>query len=86
MVELTFNVKEYESFLYSRNHVKGHLKPGDVPPPSLLGTLMGSLCGSLSPQPVQTSTCNTSVTVPIPPFSLKDTSPNGYLNRAGWSR
>lgn len=86
MYIMFFMVMELKSFLYSRNHGKGHLKPGDVPPPSLLGTLMGSLCGSLSPQPIQTSTCNTSVTVPIPSFNLKDTSPNGYLNRSGGSR
>lgn len=89
MVELTFSSKECVSFLYARNHGKGHPKPGDVPPSSVLGTLMDGLSGCLSPQPLQTSgtlTGTTSVTVSLPSFSLKDTSPNGYLSGTGWGR
>lgn len=89
MVELTFSSKECESFWPARNHVKGHPKPGDVPPSSVLGTLMNGLSGPLSPQPLQTSgalTVTTSVTEGGESFSLKDPSPNGYLSGAGWGR
>ncbi|XP_029287466.1 la-related protein 4 isoform X2 [Cottoperca gobio] len=63
----------------NRNHVKGHPKPGDVPPSSSMapGTLMDGLSG---PQPLQTS-----ATASLPSFSLKDMSPQatipgGYLS------
>lgn len=64
----------------SRNHVKGHPRPVDVPPSSSLapGTLMDGLSGPLSPQPLQTSgtlSGTTSEPVSLLSLSLKDPSP-----------
>ncbi|XP_034726475.1 la-related protein 4 isoform X1 [Etheostoma cragini] len=79
----------------NRNHVKGHPRPGGMPPSSLAPvTLMDSLSGPLSPQPLQTSgtpTCTTSATAPLPSFGLKDPSPqavlsSGYLSGAARAR
>lgn len=80
----------------NRNHVKGHPRPGDVPPSSSLapGTLIDGLSGPVSPQPLQASGMpagTTSATAPLPSFSLKDTSPqatipSGYLSGAARGR
>ncbi|XP_031177083.1 la-related protein 4 [Sander lucioperca] len=80
----------------NRNHVKGHPRPGGMPPSSSLapGTLTDGLSGPLSPQPLQTSgmpTGTTSATASLPSFSLKDNSPqavlpSGYLSGAARGR
>ncbi|XP_038552615.1 la-related protein 4 isoform X1 [Micropterus salmoides] len=77
-----------------RNHVKGHPRPGDVPPSSLTpGILMDGLSVPMSPQPLQTSgtlTGTTSTTVSLLSFSFKDapqaTIHSGYLSGAGRGR
>ncbi|XP_071775544.1 la-related protein 4 isoform X2 [Centroberyx gerrardi] len=83
-------------FNRSRNHVKSHPRPGDVPPsPSgAPGTLTDGLSGPSSPQPPQTSGTligTTSEPVNTPSFNLKDTLPqatipNGDLSMAGRGR
>lgn len=83
-------------FSRSRNHVKSHPRPGDVPPsPSGAPVaLMDCLSGPSSPQPPQTSGSlvgPTSEPVTIPSFNLKDTlpqatMPNGDLSMAGRGR
>ncbi|KAM9362250.1 la-related protein 4 [Symphorus nematophorus] len=82
------NANTHRHINRNRNHVKGHPRPGDVPPSSLApGTLMEGLPGPLSPQTLQTSGTLTGTTsVSLPSFSLKDTSPSGYLSGAGRGR
>ncbi|XP_074489364.1 la-related protein 4 [Sebastes fasciatus] len=90
------SISTHQPMSGNRNHVKGHPRPGDVPPSSSMapGTLMDSLTGRLSPRPLQTSgtpTGTTSATTPLLSFSLKDTSPqatipSGYLSGAARGR
>ncbi|XP_040058743.2 la-related protein 4 isoform X1 [Gasterosteus aculeatus] len=78
----------------NRHHVKGHPRPGDMPPSLAQGPLMDSLSGPLSPRPLQTSvnaTGTTMGTASLTSFSLKDTSPqailpSGYLSEASRGR
>ena len=71
MVTLVFKI--VCPLFMSRNHVKGHHRPADVPthsPSSLtLGALMDGLTGPLSPQPLQTPE-----PVSLLSFSFKDIS------------
>uniref|UniRef100_G3N6F3 La ribonucleoprotein 4Ab n=1 Tax=Gasterosteus aculeatus aculeatus TaxID=481459 RepID=G3N6F3_GASAC len=46
-----------------RHHVKGHPRPGDMPPSLAQGPLMDSLSGPLSPRPLQTSVNATGTTM-----------------------
>lgn len=85
------NTNTHRHMNRNRNHVKGHPRPGDMPPSSSLvpGALMDGLSGPLSPQPHQTSgspTGTTPATVPLSSFCLKDASPTGYLSGAGRGR
>ncbi|XP_029907545.1 la-related protein 4 isoform X2 [Myripristis murdjan] len=83
-------------FSRSRNHVKSHPRPGDVPssPSGAPGALMDGLSGHSSPQPPQTSVPligTTSEPVTTPSFTLKDSIPqanipNGDLSVAGRGR
>lgn len=62
----------------SRNHVKSHPKPGDVPP-SALTPLMDALPATLSPQPLHSEslTGTTPVSFSIPSFGLREQTPSG---------
>ncbi|XP_056129885.1 la-related protein 4 [Lampris incognitus] len=83
-------------FNRNRNHVKSHLRPGDVlPSPSVApGSLTDDLCGPSSPQPPQTSSRligTTSEPIITPSFTLKETvpqavAPNGDQCIAGRGR
>lgn len=74
-------------FFYSRNHIKGHSKPEEVPPPLVLGSLVEGLSSPLSPQHLQMSGKPTGITNNALTFTgLKDTSPNGNLSRTAWAK
>lgn len=74
-------------FLYARNHVKGHSKPEDVPPPVVIGSLVDGLSSPLSPQHLQTlGKPSGNASNALPSTGLKDTSPNGNLSRIGWAK
>lgn len=79
----------------NRNHMKGHSRPGDVPPSTLVpGTLMDGMSGPLSPQALQASGTPASTipqSVSLASFNIKDTSllatiPSGDLSGAGRGR
>ncbi|XP_056886439.1 la-related protein 4 isoform X1 [Takifugu flavidus] len=72
---------------WNRNHIKGHSKPEEVPPPLVLGSLVEGLSSPLSPQHLQMPGKPTGITNNTLTFTgLKDTSPNGNLSRTGWAK